>query len=91
MVNSGEGQEKEVEPAGNLADGHSNTSTLSDVLAFQGARLLAIFEESEDLILPGRKSKTPTLPNQRVGHPKKPNWSLSVDVRWWYYPIASLR
>src|ERR1700674_133056 len=28
---------------------------------------------------------------ERVGHPKKPNQSLSVDVQEWYHPAVSVR
>jgi RNA polymerase sigma factor (sigma-70 family) len=39
----------------------------------------------------GGEVKTPTLANQRVGHPEKPNQSLSVDVLEWYHPTVSTR
>jgi hypothetical protein len=40
----------------------------------------------------GREVKTPTLSKaESIGHAKKPDQSLSVDVLEWYHPSASIR
>src|SRR6267142_5794077 len=40
----------------------------------------------------GSKLKTPTLPKSgTIGHPKKPNQSLGVDVRQRFHPKMRLR
>jgi hypothetical protein len=43
------------------------------------------------LDFPGRKSKTPTLPDQRVGHPEKQSRLLGVDFLERYHPIVTVR
>ena len=49
-------------------------------LNFRGPDSSRFFEGSGELDFSGRKSKTPTLLDQRVGHPPKQSQPVGVDI-----------
>ena len=43
---------------------------------------------SNPFVIQRSEHQTPTLPNQRVGHPEKPNQLLCIDVPEWYNSVG---